>query len=534
MRMRILVGFAVVAALLAPMSLRAADPKAPTIVLRMKSIEGILHDAHYIAKLAGQEDKVEQVDGILKTMDIGIDQKKPIGLYIDMSEGGGAGLPSFVALVPVANEEALLNLLKNQLNLMPQKGDDGVYTIENVPSVPTAIYIRFDHGYACVTAMDKSNISKEKLLSPSKVLPDDDAIIALDARISSIPDQGKQMILMGLEEALKKVKEQTPPNETPEQAKLREQMMARAGEQLKKIINEGDEFSLRLGVDAKKDDISLEVSFKAKPGTSLAKEMNEGRGKSLFTSLAGSDDAIRALGNVRLPEETRQAIGPMFDEFAKKALEKETDESKKALLKAGIETITPTIKAGVVDLGAVLRGPDSNGHFTAVGGLEVKDGKAIDELIHKVCKDLPEKDKGKVTLDAASADGMKIHKILAEEMDANGQKLFGSKDVYVGIADNMVVIGLGPDGLNAVKAAASAKPASAPAIDVMVSIARCAELDKKDDKAAKAAKAIFGEHPEGKDTITIKAETGEKSRLEVHFKGKIIEFGVKANGDADK
>jgi hypothetical protein len=530
MRMRFLVGFVAVAALLAPVSLRAGDPKPPTLVIRMKSVDGILQDARYIAKLAGKEDAVQQLDGMLKAFDLGIDQKKPIGIYADLSADGG--LPSVVALIPIASEDALLNILTGRLQITPKKGDDGVYTIENVPNVPVPIFLRFDHGYACVTAMDKSNISKAKLLVPSKVLPEDDAVLSIDARLGDIPDQGKQMILLGIDNALNTIKDQKEPNETPAMAKMRIETIDKAGEQIKRIINEGEEFALRIGIDAKKDDIGLDVSFKAKPGSSLAKEMNEGRVKSAFAGLASSEDAIRVIGSVKLPEDSRKAIAPMIDELTKKALDEEKDESKKALLKAGIETIGPTIKAGEINLGAFVRGPDSSGHFTVVGGLKVKDGKGIDEFLRKLYKDMPEKDKGKIALDADSAGDMKIHKISADDMDAEGKKIFGTTDVYLGISDTMVAIGLGPDGLKAVKSASSGSPASSPALDIAVSVARAAGLNKKDENVSKAVKSAFGENPNGNDMITIKAETGERSRFQIHVKGKIITFGVNASGES--
>jgi len=532
MRMRFLMGFVAVAAILAPASLRAGDPKPPTLVIRLKAVDGILQDVRYIAKLAGQEDKVQQLDGMLKAFDVGIDQKKPIGIYADLSSEAG-GLPSVVALIPVASEDALLNILTGRLQITPKKGEDGVYTIENIPNVPVPVFLRFDHGYACVTAMDKSAISKEKLLDPSKVLPEDDAVIAIDARLGDIPQQGKQMMLMGLENGLNMAKEQKQPNETPEMAKMRVEMIEKVGEHLKKIITDGDEFSVRLGVDSKKDDIGLDVSFKAKPGTPLAKEMNEARSQSLFTGLAGSSDAVRLIGSVKLPEDLRKAIGPAIDQLTKKAMEEEKDEAKKALLKAGIETISPTLKAGEIDLGAVVRGPDGNGQFTIAGGLKVKDGKRIDEFFRKMCKEvMPEKDRGKVTLDADSAGDMKIHKIVADDMDAEAKAIFGTTNIYVGISDNMVAIGLGADGLKAVKSMTGTSLAAAPALDVMVSVARAASMNKKDENVAKAVKAAFGENPNGNDTVTIRAETGEKSHFQLHVKGKIITFGANVSGMA--
>jgi hypothetical protein len=516
--------FAAVAAILAPTAVRAADAKSPSLVLRIKSIDGILQDARYFAKLAGQEDALKQVDEVLKAYDIGIDRTKPIGLYAAVSPNLQES--PVVLLIPVSNEDTFVKALAG-FNITAKKGDDGVFTLENLPNnVPVAVYFRFAHGYACVTVMEKANISKENLLDPTKVLPKEDAVLALSLRLSDLPDLAKQLAIQQLDSQLAQAKEKKEPNEPPAVTKFRETMIDKVGEHVKDIITDGDELTLRLDVNTSKDDVALDASFKAKPGSKLSKEMKEAGAKSLFTGLASNNDAIRFLVSVLLPEDLRKTIAPAVDEAAKKMIEEQKDETKKALAKAAMEALGPTIKAGELDIGGALHGPDSAGHFTAIGGIKVKSGQGINDFVHQISKDLPEKDKSKIVLDAETVGDMKIHKITVDKNDENAKKMFGTDTVYLGIGDNMVLVGIGPDALSEMKSAATATAAAAPALSATVSVARAASLDEKDKNAAKTAKQVFGANPNGNDTVSITVETGETVRLQIKVKGKVIAFGA--------
>src|SRR5205823_24272 len=130
------------------------------------------------------------------------------------------------------------------------------------------------------------------------------------------------------------------------------------------------------------DDITIDASFKAKAGSQLAKDMESaGKGESLFGGLATKDDAISGNITVTLPDEVKKALAPAIDDLIKEGLEQEKDQIKKALAKAALEKISPTLKAGEIDGGVSIRGPDKDGHYTFVGGLRVKDGKGIETFL---------------------------------------------------------------------------------------------------------------------------------------------------------
>ena len=126
---------------------KKAEPQPatqPTLVVRLQSIDGIISDLKYLAEAVGHGEQAKQADELFKSQIgekglEGIDTKKPLGLY-------GVLKPDFqnstaVALIPVANEKAVLELLE-QVNVKVEKGKDGIYSA-SVENARVPIYFRF-------------------------------------------------------------------------------------------------------------------------------------------------------------------------------------------------------------------------------------------------------------------------------------------------------------------------------------------------------------------------------------------------------
>ncbi len=537
MRLKLILA-AAVAALVLP-AVRADDSNSPSIVVKVKSVEGILADAHYLAKLAGKDEEFKQAEGLLDNFKGkeglgGIDMKRPIGLYASITPGLQDS--PVVILLPIASEKAFVEFLGNY-EIKPKKGDDGVYTIENIPNVPipVALYFRFANKYAYVTAMEKGNIDKKKLLDPAKVLGAGPELISAHLKLSEFPDLVKQIAIGQVDNALTEAKEKKNENEPPAVAKLREKVIDFVNNEVKAVITDGEDVNLKIGVDTKNDDVSFDLTFKAKPGTKLAKDMEAaGKAQTLFNGLTSKNDAVSVNGTVVVPEEIKKSLAPAVEDAIKQAIAKENDPTKKALLEKAAETLMPTIKSGEFDGGLSMRGPNKDGHYTMVAGLRLVEGKKVESFVRDLVKSMPAKDKEKITLDAASAGDLKIHKAVADDMGEQEKKMFGSNAIYFGFRDDAVLFSLGDDALAAIKEAANLKPSESKAVlSVVVSVARASGLDVKEKKAEKIAKEVFGSNPEGTDTVAVTLEMGQTARLRVNIKSKVIAFGFKA-AETDK
>src|SRR4051794_1129967 len=109
MRTRSFLFLAVCGLMALPTPARPADDKAqtPTLVVRLRSIDGLVSDFKYLATLAGRAEEAKQVDALIKNWigDKGIDSKRPLGLYGTINPGLMDS--TAVVLVPIADEKAV-------------------------------------------------------------------------------------------------------------------------------------------------------------------------------------------------------------------------------------------------------------------------------------------------------------------------------------------------------------------------------------------------------------------------------------------
>src|SRR5262245_44939447 len=178
----------------------------PTVVVQLKSIDGLLADVKYAAKLVGQENAAEQLDGIISawTQDkgiggMGLDSKRPFLAYA-VATTGGQDSP-FAVMIPISDETTVLNVLKS-LPLKIEKGQDDIYDVE-VPNSPASVHIRFANKYAYVTAMDRKHLDSAKLVTPDQLTPANaNTLLGLSFRLDQIPDELKQIMLSQVERRL--------------------------------------------------------------------------------------------------------------------------------------------------------------------------------------------------------------------------------------------------------------------------------------------------------------------------------------------
>src|SRR5260370_82217 len=102
--------------IIGPVRATAADATtAPTLVVRIRSIDGLIGDVKYVATLAGRGEEAKQFEGLInarmgpKGLE-GIDTKRPLGFYGTLD----ANLMESTAalLIPISDQKAFLGLLE--------------------------------------------------------------------------------------------------------------------------------------------------------------------------------------------------------------------------------------------------------------------------------------------------------------------------------------------------------------------------------------------------------------------------------------
>ena len=470
----------------APATARSADAAknaTPTIIVRVDSINNLLEDVKYLGELAGQKDKVDEGLKFVKTnvedqkIDKAIDFTRPLGMYGTLNPDNPLD-SNGVLLVPVADEKGLLDLLGN-FGITPEKGDDGVYTVQ-APFPPIPIYIRFANKYAYIAAQNKAAVAKESILEPTKVFSGGKTTtFSALLRLDQIPDDMKKMAISQLDENLNKEKQKEIPGETKVQTELRHKMMDAMGQRVARVIQEAGELALSFDINRQANRLSGEMTFTGKPGSSLAKEIADaGKTQSLFAGLVSSKAAINVLVHNTFPEEARKAIEPAIDEAFKQAKEKETDPLKRELGEKIFAAIKPSLTAGELDMAFSFRGPSKENHYTFLGAIKLQDGQKVEEAVKEVLnKAVPESDKQKIHLDAEKSGEFNIHKLDAhKDFDDKTKAILGDHAIYVAFRSDAVFVSGGARGLETIKEGLKTEPKAAPAGLFEISMSHLAPL----------------------------------------------------------
>lgn len=525
----------------APSRVAAAEDAAePSLIVRIRSIDSLMADAKYLTALVGEENQAKQIEGLIKSKIgakglEGIDTKKPLGLYGQIGAQLGSG--SAVVLVPIADQQAFLDLL-DRLNLKAEKGDDDIYTVTPEGS-PFTVYFRFANGYAYATSPTKDALAKDSLLKPSSVLdPKDVGALSFSLRIDRIPRGLKQLALQQFDLKLADAQDQKEANESEVQHAFKVAMLKDFANKFKSVINDGEELSLRLDLERNTNDMSVELSLNGKSRSKLSADIAAlGQTKSLFAGIFGGDAGLKVLLNWSLTEELRKTFAPVVDEGFQKSLDNETDETKRTLAAKLFKVLAPTWKAGQLDFAFGLRGPKDK-QYTAVIGLKLKDGKAVDQALRDLVKGLPEGDQAKIEFDADKSGDIAIHRIKVTDADEKTRNVLGDQPLYAAFRPDALVLAIGPEGLPALKEALSAEPKVGPQFQFEMSLSRLARLmetvdAKKNKGAVKIAKDVFG-NSQGDDVARFVIEGGDKLKIRYAFKTPLLKFvnvlGAEARG----
>jgi hypothetical protein len=505
------------------------EADAPVVVLRIRSLDGILDDAKFLAGMLDQEEPVKQFEAMIrkrtgkKGLD-GFDTKKPIGLY---GTPGPNGIDSTaVIMLPVKDEKAILTLVEN-LGATVEKDDDGLYTVKHEKTRDVPIYFRIAHHYAYLTFRDKDNIAANKLLAPSVVLPPGHTgLISATVRIDLLPDEVKEKAISEFNLRVADQRDQHFEDKSKIQKELGAQAEKELRAQVKGLFNDGRELTIKFDLDRKANDLSVELSLDGKPGSKLAGTIADlGKTTSLFAGLVGKDSAASVLLTYTLPERLRKALAPVIDEGISNVLEKQADQPHQALVEKMLKVLAPSLKAGEIDAAIDLRGPSAKKHYTLVAGIKLRNGKEVEKTVKEVVKDLPDQIRDAIKLDAQKVGEVNIHSVDIDRfLDDSAREMFGNEPIYFAVRANAIYLAAGENSLKAIKEALAAKPGTTRMIHIDLSMARLAQLMARDNPdAPQAAEKVFGKGEHG-DRISIVLEGGKALKARISLKPAVLKF----------
>jgi hypothetical protein len=514
-----------------PTLARPADekkPAAPGFVLRVQSLDDLMHNFRYLATLVGREEEAKQFEGMLKARAggpqglEGIDAKRPMAIY-GIFDKGGLENSSAVALIPIADEKAFLGLVEN-LGAKAEKGKDGVYTVTH-DNLPTPVYFRFAHKHAYATAQNKDALDKDRILLPGAVLPaGEDAVFSATLRIDQIPEQVRDLGISQVEAFLDAAKDQNKDTEGKAEHAAKVENIEMVKKALVTVIKEGRELALRFEVDEKTKELAVELGLGGKEDSVLARYIAQmGKHKSVVAGLIAKDSVMNFV--VNLPnEQLAAAVAAAIKGQIKKDIEEEVDKQKKAQKERVFKALEPALKMTDADLAIDFRGPYKDGRYTLVAGLKVADGAVLEKALRNALKDLPDKVRDEIKLDVETAGDVAIHRIAMKERDDEFKKTFGDGPAYFAVRSDAAFLTMGDHALGALKEALKVEPKVGKPVQFELSVRRIAEaLGREKPEAPKAAAKAFAKDPDS-DKIRFALEAGHELKLRFVLKTPVLTF----------
>lgn len=522
---------------------RTADKDAaskPTVTVRLRPIDGLISDALYLAKAAGKAEEAKQVDGFLQAFITdeglkGVDTKRPIGVYSVLTADVIGSLN--VVLVPIASEKAFLDFLE-VLNQKVTKGKDGVYTV-SPPQLPVSIHFRFANKYVYITAPEKAAIAKDKLLDPTEVLSaGDTSLLSAAINLDQIPDELKQIVLAQIDVKLSEEQDKKLPNENAAQRAGRVETLKEISRIMTSVIKEGGKLEMRLGLDQQAKALTSELSLGGKSKSKLSASLVDlGQSKSLFTGLKSTDAAASGLLHLAFSAELRKALEPVFDDGIATVLKGEQDEARRAAAEKVLTAVKPTLKALELDAGFLLSGPNQDKLYTFVTGIKLVKGDGIEQAIRDLIKNVPERERALIKLDAEKVGDISIHRIDAQQtFKEDARARLGDNPLYIAFRSDSVWLSGGTDGLAALKTALKAQAAAGPLFQLELSLARLAPTFGNQDaertkQIVQAAKEIFTKA--GDDKVIAVVQGGKELKATFNVKTAVMQFLARV-GEIDK
>lgn len=509
-----------------------AQHAGPALEVRVRSVNDLFAKAEYLGDILNQGEPAKQVVQFVKSLADekkgigGIDPARPFGLYGYVTKDV-ADSP-VVLMIPVADEEAFLDLLHSKLLLDPTKGDDGVLRLD-VPNVPTPVFFRFANRTAYVTVRSAKGIEPKTLIDPKDFFKTDDGALA-SARLhfDRLPADVKKVVIGQLELKVADGKQRTDPGETPAQQMLRAWAIERLLEVVSSTLNDGKELAFRLDVEPKTDDLSAEITMTAKDGSATAaflRGLGDQTGRA--AALAAAKDPIAAVAlRFTLPEKARSELGPVVDAVLKEQVDK-APRKEKPLNTIAADAVAPTLKSGVLDAAAVVTG--TPGRLIPLVAVRVAEGGKIEQWVKMIAATAPEAE-AKFTFGVRKAGGLTINKVVVASPDL--KVLFGTETVWFAVGDDLVLVSFEPDG-HAIAAATEAKAGKVGATSATLSVARtvlATEKGLKPELLSEIAKIVFGSAgPAGRDTLRLTVDGGEALKIRLGVKGKAVKFAARVD-----
>lgn len=516
---------ALVALLVLPLAAAVAQDLKPVAVVSFASVKENLADISYLTRIAGMEDTGTTAMLFGNALTAGIDKGRPGGLYIVPQAGDFHA----VAFLPIADLKLLLQVHKEQVG-EPKDVGEGILEI----GTDRTAYVKEQNGWAFV-AETKDHLSTLPA-DPMALLGDMPKGYNVAGRllIQNIPEELRKMAIDEMKLGIERFLDSPAAQRGDLDREQVEQLMQTYVVQIETFMNEAEELTIGLGIDAEEKKTFLDVSISAREGTDLAAQM------------AMQQDVKSAYAGFRLPEasvvlnvatavseaDASQAKGMLKAALAEAQKKIDDDpnlpeakkEEAKSIIAQLFDVFEKTLSSGKLDGGAALVLLPKSLSFVAGG--YVADG----QMMEKALRDLVEMGKNepnfpKVEFNAGQHGGVQLHRLTAPipAHETDTRELLGDElEIVIGTGKESVYVSLGKDCESLLKKVIDGNSAAAsksvPPLELTVSMLPILKFYGSVDENPLIPALVEQLEDTGNDKLIIQSTAGPRSsrmRIEV-------------------
>jgi hypothetical protein len=529
---------ALAAAVLFTSSVLATDPP---ITFQTQPLDRLLGDLRTATEQVGGEKAVKSLnDGIKEKLGAkgfdGLDLNKPIVGYILLAPKAEdiVGVVAF----PVTGEKEFLALCERMNGQKVKDLGKGLYEVP-ATSPELKARMRFAEGHAYIAAGKNPEpaLDAKALVAPGKLQdPRESAAFAAKLHFDRLTPEVKAALVTLLLDAKKSLQETL--GNAPDAAALKPVFaeLEKLAKRYLILLNGADTAALRLNFDATTGDVAVEATLTPKPNTELAKQIAARKpGENQFAGLLTPDTVAGAYYSAPLfADELRDAFGALSEQQQKDLAQNlQLPEAAKATIEELSKGQARTLKSGTFDFFMAVRGPNKDGHYSAVAAMSFEDPSALEKEFKKFMEsDGPPEAIGTFKWNADKAGTVNIHTFKLNGANLPPPvKIFGDAPaVAFAFAPKAIYVTFGPDAVAALQDALKAKPAETPAFDLVVNPAKLAKLVEAGGGAAATIERAIGKENKLISATSIRVTSGKDLSLRFALNLKVIPRAIASLG----
>lgn len=501
----------------------------PAVVVSVKSFTELLSDSQYLGNALRQPALGLALPGLLTQATggkglKGLDTSKPIGAYLTVSSDGQP--KDFVVFVPVASEQQFSQTLEALLSAPTTTGMTRQYQPKNggrpVFAKPTAKHFLFAQSAEALT----ETADPDKLVKST-------ADIAIELDLTKFADNLKEIFIAQIEAQAAASSRQNP-SETEAQRIGREAGQKLTLEAFRRLTMEGDRLSVGLNIDAKAKNVSLDLGFTAKPGTTLAQACaSYAKTESPFANIVSSQTVGSLLLSSPLADGLQTPLLQILADAEREQNTKTQDlpadqrEVVNRAVKQVSDAARKSIQRGRWDQALVVNSAGA-GKIQVLLAVKASNTRELAQLFEDLTRN-----ESSIQLNVAKVGNARIHAIPLPP-DAEREKHLGNGPLHLAFGDDTLLFAIGHDSLSAAKTVLEGKTSKAPRapISLRVGLSKLLPLvPNPDSQLLELTKSAFAS---GNDEIALEIASqpqGAKLRLEIQ-EGllQLLGLGIQARG----